>query len=41
MNGIGAMAFANDFGEEDINSTELHFSYGGKKVLRRLLKVCA
>ena len=40
-NGFGAMTFATDFGEEDIASAELGFSYGGKKVLRRLIKVCA
>ncbi len=39
-NGIGAMMFANDFGDRDISSTELAFTFGGKKVLRRLLRVC-
>jgi hypothetical protein len=38
-NGIGAMMFATDFGDGDISSTELGFTFGGKKVLRRLLRV--
>ena len=41
VKGIGAMVFATDFGDDDVSSSELNFSYGGKKVLRRLLKVCA
>ena len=40
-NGIGAMMFATDFGDDDISSPELGFTFGGKKVLRRLLRVCA
>ena len=38
--GIGAKTFATDFGDSDISSTELGFTFGGKKVLRRLLRVC-
>ena len=33
--------FATDFGDDDISSPELGFTFGGKKVLRRLLRVCA
>lgn len=39
-NGIGARTFATDFRDEDISSAELGFTFGGKKVLRRLLRVC-
>jgi hypothetical protein len=39
-NGIGAMTFATDFRDDDISRTELGFTFGGKKVLRRLLWVC-
>ena len=32
--------FANGFNEKDIENSQLGFTYGGKQVLRRLLKVC-
>ena len=31
--------FKNGFNEKDIVDTELNFTFGGKKVLKRLLKV--
>lgn len=40
VNGIGAMTFATDFRDEDVSSPELGFTFGGKRVLRRLLRVC-
>ena len=38
-NGFGAKSFAEGFEEEDIDNSELKFSYAGKKVLRKLVKV--
>ena len=38
-NGIAAKVFVTDISEEDINSADLGFTFGGKKVLKRLLKV--
>lgn len=38
-NELGPMMFKNGFNEKDIVDTELNFTFGGKKVLKRLLKV--
>ena len=37
--GFGAKSFAEGFEEGDIDNSELKFSYAGKKVLRKLVKV--
>ena len=37
VNGITAKTFATDITEEDIKSAALGFSFGGKKVLQRVL----
>lgn len=38
-NGIGAKVFVIDITEADIDSQELGFSFGGRRVLKRILKV--
>ena len=37
-NGIGAKVFI-ELTEKDINSADLGLSYGGKKVIRKVLKI--
>ena len=38
-NGFGAKMFVNGFGETEIENTQFNFTYGGKQLLRRLVKV--
>ena len=38
-NGFGAKMFVNGFGETEIENTQFKFTYGGKQLLRRLVKV--
>lgn len=38
-NGIGAKGFIRDITESDIDGPALKFTFGGKKVLKRLKKV--
>ena len=39
-NGIRPKTFAVDITEDDISCPNLGFTFGGKKVLRRLHRVC-
>ena len=39
-NAIGARVFVKYMTEADIDSSELNFTFGGKKVLKRLKEVC-
>ena len=38
-NGLGPKMFVNGFGETEIENAELNFTFGGKLVLKRLVKV--
>ena len=38
-NGFGAKMFVNGFGKSEIENTQFNFTYGGKQLLTRLVKV--